>query len=112
MPEVIKVSGKIAKRSAKQFIDGQAKGNKQKEASGKEAPDAGLTAMTEQSYSIPLVELVSRFTQATNELQLMGIVKNAARRGKGNTAQRMVWAAHTDLANIHSTHQMSSVVSS
>jgi len=31
--------------------------------------------------------------QATNELQLLGVVKAAPRKRRGNHAQRLVWAA-------------------
>lgn len=41
----------------------------------------------------PLVELVSRFTQATNELQLLGVVKPAAKRKAGAHARRLMWPA-------------------
>lgn len=45
-----------------------------------------------QQFTLPLEDLVSRFTQATNELQLLGIVKADVRKKKGRFAQRLVWA--------------------
>ena len=42
-------------------------------------------------FQVPVQELASRFTQATNELQLMGIVKAATSKRRGSFAQRLVW---------------------
>ena len=42
-------------------------------------------------FQVSVKELASRFTQATNELQLMGIVKAATSKRRGSFAQRLVW---------------------
>lgn len=58
-------------------------------AAAKEA-EAGTA---EQQYLMSPKELVARFTLATNELQLMGIVKpNPGRKG-GSFAKRLFWPA-------------------
>ena len=45
-----------------------------------------------QQFKLPLEDLVARFTQATNELQLLGVVKADIRKKRGQYAQRLVWA--------------------
>ena len=42
-------------------------------------------------FQVSVKELASRFTQATNELQLMGIVRAATSKRRGSFAQRLVW---------------------
>ena len=54
--------------------------------------DADLEAASLKQFKLPMEDLVARFTQATNELQLMGLAKADARKKKGKFAQRLVWA--------------------
>ena len=49
------------------------------------------------TFSVPIDELISRFTQATNELQLMGIVKAVARKRTGNHVQRLIFGSGFDI---------------
>lgn len=71
---------------------------RQKQTKAKAGTSGGSTQGEETSGSdaqeprLPLTELVSRFTLATNELQLMGIVKPADRKKRGAFARRLVWA--------------------
>ena len=58
---------------------------------------AKSVSLADQQYVMPLVDLVSRFTQATNELQLMGIVKADARKKRGKFAQRLTWATSVSM---------------
>lgn len=60
----------------------------------KGAPRAQKRAKPQKpsSAGTPLQELVARFTQATNELQLMGIIKIASRSSSdGPMVKRLMW---------------------
>ena len=94
VPPPRKAAGKSANCSAKQ--NSARTGGHEEEDADKASSLALAEAVKEQHYTSSLEELVSRFTQATNELQLMGIVRGGARKRKGNMAQRMVWATHIE----------------
>ena len=62
-----------------------------------EGPSQQTTDNSSVTFSVPIDELISRFTQATNELQLMGIVKAVARKRTGNHVQRLIFGSGFDI---------------
>ena len=59
---------------------------------GEATGNTGSKDIPGQQFKLPLEDLVARFTQATNELQVLGVVKADGRKKRGRFAQRLVWA--------------------
>ena len=83
MQEAPKAQVKTAKKSRTAGVE-KSKGCEE----SREGPES-----SNMQFEVPVDELISRFTQATNELQLMGIVKAAPRKKIGQYAQRLVFGS-------------------